>query len=1110
MCERTRLTRPSACIVRIVIAAASSAAFLAGAWTAPAGAAPAATDAEQILADTGVQGGLVVHLGCGEGRLTAAIAEGGPYLVHGLETDAANVAKARAHLRERGACGKVTVERFTGKRLPYVDNLANLIVAEDLGAVPTAEVMRVLAPQGVAYVKTDGQWKKTIKPRPETLDDWTHYLHDASNNAVADDEAVGPPHHLQWVASPKWARSHDHLATVTGCASSGGRIFSILDDGPTAAVVLPAKWTLVARDAFSGVLLWKRPIPNWEWHLRGFRSGPSDIARRLVAVGDVVYVTLGYNAPVSALDAATGKTVRTYSGTEGAREIVYHDGTLLVVTGGAKRGLPPPDHKPAYSKPGLATVRSQRPGYPIDVPPKALVALDARTGKVRWKRDGADTKNLMQTTVCASDDRVFFQNAEAVLCLDARTGRTRWKAERPVTANRPAWSAPTLVAYGEVVLSADRDASNKFMASAESTNGVLWVVSSRGGHAPTGQLIAFSAEDGKRLWSAPCQECYNAPVDVLVADGLVWTGELVRAKQPGITQGRDPLTGEVRRKRPPDSEFFRVGMGHHRCYRNKATNTYLVLGRAGVEFIDLKTGQGIPNHWTRGGCQLGTFPCNGLLYAPPHSCACYIEAKANGFNALAPESPSRRVPETIAADGRLQKGPAYGQPMRNPKSEIRNQNDWPTYRHDAARSGATETSVPTNLNPSWQTELTPPLSTVVVADGKVYVAEIEAHTVHALDARTGKVVWSCTAGGRVDSPPTIYKGRAIFGSADGYVYCVRASDGQLAWRFRAAPLDRRVVAYDQLESAWPVHGSVLIQDGVLWFACGRSSFLDGGIYLYRLDPATGTLLSVTRISGRDPKTGLEVQDSVRGTAMSGTLPDVLSSDGASVFMRNARFNADGQRQPENVPHLFSSVGFLDDSWWHRTYWFVGTHMGNGYGGWPRPGIHVPAGRLLVRDESSVYGFGRNLYIHHGAHVQIDGATVFHYKPKRDANRRKTFYRLFAAERAAEPANKKGKKPSGPRYKTRWSQPVPVLGRAMVLAGKTVWIAGPPDIFDTSDPAATLHGEKGGRLVAVTPETGKTRSTHNLDAPPVFDGMAAANGRLYLATLDGHVLCLIGQ
>ncbi|MHC4145639.1 MAG: hypothetical protein ACYSUD_12775, partial [Planctomycetota bacterium] len=97
-----------------------------------------------------------------------------------------------------------------------------------------------------------------------------------------------------------------------------------------ALVILEPDWHLVARDAFNGVLLWKRRIPKWQWHLRGFRTGPSDLSRRLVAVGSRVYVTLGIDGPLVALDAATGKTVRTYEQTEGTLEVVHCEGTLFV------------------------------------------------------------------------------------------------------------------------------------------------------------------------------------------------------------------------------------------------------------------------------------------------------------------------------------------------------------------------------------------------------------------------------------------------------------------------------------------------------------------------------------------------------------------------------------------------------------------------------------------------------------------------------------------------------------------------------------------------------------------------------------------------------------
>jgi hypothetical protein len=39
--------------------------------------------------------------------------------------------------------------------------------------------------------------------------------------------------------------------------SGGGRIFYIIDEGSRITILTPAKWTLVARDAFNGTVLWK-------------------------------------------------------------------------------------------------------------------------------------------------------------------------------------------------------------------------------------------------------------------------------------------------------------------------------------------------------------------------------------------------------------------------------------------------------------------------------------------------------------------------------------------------------------------------------------------------------------------------------------------------------------------------------------------------------------------------------------------------------------------------------------------------------------------------------------------------------------------------------------
>jgi outer membrane protein assembly factor BamB len=658
---------------------------------------------------------------------------------------------------------------------------------------------------------------------------------------------------------------------VSACVSARGRVFYIADEGPVASVALPPQWKLVARDAFNGTLLWKRPIKSWEGHLRNFRSGPADLARRLVAEGETVYVTLGYGEPVVALDAATGKTIREYPQTANALEIILCDGALYVVAGDRS-----PDNVDGAAVPRKpAAVWHWWPIYEEKAPRKRIVAADAATGAVLWTKVDEEASTLMPTALAAAGGRVFFQNHESVVALDAKTGAVHWRAPRPVDLRRPTWSAPTLVVRDGVVLSADRAADAPAPGAPKEGDGPSWVVNSLGGNAPQGSVVAFSAGNGKRLWEAPCRECYNAPVDVLVADGLVWSGNLVRKNEPGVTKALDLLSGEVRRERPRDQTFFKIVMSHHRCYRNRATSKWLILGRDGIEFIDTATGKGFGHAWVRGSCQYGVMPANGLIYAPPHSCACHIESKLNGFNALAPAPLTGPGADPPEAESRTQRGPAFGS-VPSPDAAAA-PGDWPTHRHDGLRSGRASSAVPPALVPAWEARVGGGrTSAPVVAGGTVLVSRIDAHEVCALDADSGEERWRFTTGGRVDSPPTYVGGAAIFGSADGWVYCLRASDGALAWRFRAAPGERRIVSYDRLESAWPVHGSVLARDGVVYAVAGRSGHLDGGMRLCRIEAATGRLLSETRVDGN-------------------ALPDVLSCDGESVFMRHLRFDLEGAR-----------------------------------------------------------------------------------------------------------------------------------------------------------------------------------------------------------------------
>lgn len=94
-------------IIGCYVAAMLSLAFLCGP-TLAADAGPAV----QILRDSGVKGGLVVHLGCGDGQLTAALRASDSYLVQGLDADAANVAKARQHAQKLGLYGPVSIDQL--------------------------------------------------------------------------------------------------------------------------------------------------------------------------------------------------------------------------------------------------------------------------------------------------------------------------------------------------------------------------------------------------------------------------------------------------------------------------------------------------------------------------------------------------------------------------------------------------------------------------------------------------------------------------------------------------------------------------------------------------------------------------------------------------------------------------------------------------------------------------------------------------------------------------------------------------------------------------------------------------------------------------------------
>ncbi len=1040
-----------------------------------------------ILEATGVRGGLVVHLGCGDGRLTAALGAADGLLVHGLDADPANVEAARRHVAALGLAGKVAVDRLPKGHLPYVDNLVRLLVVEDPALLPDGEMMRVLAPGGVAYIRSGGRWRKAVKPWPKEIDaEWTHYLRGPDNNAVARDSRVGPPRQVQWLAGPRWTRNHHTLSSVSSAVTADGRLFYIADEASPANIQLPARWNIIARDAFSGVTLWTKPMHSWVDHRHRFRTGPPQAPRLLVASADRLYTTLELGGPVVSLDATTGEVAQTFRETAGAEEIILTGDTLLVLAGS-------PEAEHAFSHPA----GRQRQAAPNQ---KTLLALDAPTGKTlwRWTPEG----HPVAKTLASDGTSAYLRIGDGAACLDVQSGEQRWRWGdwTPAPSAGIQFGTNTLVvAQGVVVFNVG------------------------------GELTAVAAEDGSTLWRCKAGSSFHAPPDVFVIGDLVWhkVGHRADSNPPVSThpevEALDLRTGEVRVRDPLTGQVKTAGH-HYRCYRAKATERFVLAGKRGVEMIDLMGEEHSRNNWLRGACQYGVLPANGLLYVPPHSCGCYMETMLHGFWAMAAEPPAATDPKyQVAAAARLEKGPAYGQAGEAPAT---GPECWPTYRGDPLRRAAAATVVPAKLRQAWKAPVGGRLTQPVVAAGHVVAADIEGGIVVALDEASGEVRWKHVAGGRVDSPPTIHEGLVLFGSADGRVTCLRLADGALVWRFLAAPADLRAVAFDRLESLWPAHGSVLVLDGVAYCSAGRSSWLDGGISLYGLHPATGEVVHAARYESRHPEFRREDGSPPRPdgerfeqnfadyktfehpdlsdafSMAGGSISDVLVSDGRNVFLHHRKFNAALEEQEELSRHLFSTSSLLDDAENHRSHWFLGTGdfsripvayswIVNNKGG--RRGastVAVPTGVILAYDDHAVWGVQR---------LEQGQAAVGEYLLLKMDNE---------PFRPDEPSLPDFRNVSPREYVYRVT--LPGRGRAIVKSGEHLFVAVMPTDLPDDDPHASYDGRRGGAVLVCSEKDGGVLARHPLDSPAVWDGMAAANGRLYLATQDGALVCLAGE
>ncbi len=193
--------------------------------------------------------------------------------------------------------------------------------------------------------------------------------------------------------------------------------------------------------------------------------------------------------------------------------------------------------------------------------------------------------------------------------------------------------------------------------------------------------------------------------------------------------------------------------------------------------------------------------------------------------------------------------------------------DWPMWRCDAGRTAHASQEIKMDLKLKWSREL-PRLEPAyrdnrlqfdagyepIAFGNRIFVSSSFDGSVTAFDSDSGAELWKFYTDGPVRFAPVGGGGRVIFGSDDGWIYCVRASQGDLVWKQKAVPLERKLIGNGQLISVWPIRGGPVLYEEKVYFAAGVWPL--EGVFVYCLDAATGQVVwlndSSSYIYGQHP------------------------------------------------------------------------------------------------------------------------------------------------------------------------------------------------------------------------------------------------------------------
>ncbi|MDP6524852.1 MAG: PQQ-binding-like beta-propeller repeat protein [Kiritimatiellia bacterium] len=1041
-----------------------------------------------IFTASGIRRGLFVLMDDDAG-LAVELATAEPVLVFVIAPEE-KVDSIRAQIVGNGLHGRITVSSQERGRLPLIDNLAAVVVAYENPKPDRTELMRILRPLGQLCIGSGGKWAVTEKPRPEGMDDWPQYFHDAAMTDLSGDLLAGPAQGIQWLAGDNSIQPAKLSVRVVG-----------------SLVVHVDERGVVARDAYSGLPIWRRSDLK-----------PPDYLRYAFLADEQRLYLVPYTGDRNAmpshmvsLDLQTGEDAQMFS------QGVSLGWVCAGISPEANKQLERTDRKQASSNRGKAeesyrNVQARLAGgVLLQTLYGEMIAVDASTGKRLWtktltgksevhdpRRGTRRMENHVWNHPMILDGLVYAVEGEpaqswsythwpmgvvrAIHCYDLKSGDDQWVWRWPESRGE-APAAYNMTPAGEYL-----GLMLRTRVSEKSPTAFLFVKRDGTSHKYLDDT-PYNGGWGKGIGGG------HSHARILFVNGKVWINGTTRPIGAIDLDGSgDKAQWNMKYAKLPRP----VG-----CTVTRATPNY-VFGSLTTYSLSEDAIQ--HTSAARAVCDVGAIPAGGMTFISPTQCFCapYLP----GFKAFHPR-PFAGMEKMI----RLEKGVAAPAPKTTAAS------DWPMYMANARRGNWTGAKLPANLGPLWTIRPVEeknddpivaewrdnwytqgPVTPVSIAEGVAVFALVDAQQVIAMKPSDGKVLWRSTVDGRVDTSPTIRDGLVYVGTRNGWVYALNRDTGKLAWRFLAAPRRDRMLAFGQLESRWPLHGSVLVDDDGVWAIAGRHNDTDAGLWWWRLDPVTGK----PRASGRLGSDGLSTEVGVgrRSDGRQSGANTPIVSDGRLMLLAGIHLEKrDGQLTDRPMKRGAGSTG--EHAWWADNFNYD---------------ILIPGNQGLVFDYTQMggykmpyFGFTQApVYAYKGKNFLHAGGTTTEQHRGGGRGGRRTevtrFRKLDEIREVPHPKQENRKMKVG--SDTIWKAPYHESdGRGLgglAVAGDAVLVGFSVENRDHW----RARDEMAHRLRVFDYETGKKRQDDlALPAKPVLHGVSAGDGRVFVVCEDGTVVCM---